>query len=845
MSIGRSGTMLKSPPPTLFLVIFALAAVLLSVCIAVTRSSSAFMMLLGMAVLLAGILYSRWVYLLATAIMALNSVGIAVFAHPADERPRVFQAVVAGIAAVYAVSEITHRAFAAKRKAEEALRRSEEYYRFLIENQGEGVAIINLEGRFTFCNPAAGEIFGLQPQGLVGKSLDEFTTCDILETLREKSEHYRGGERDTCTLEIVRPDGERRYLLVTATPWLDQHGDCTGVFAVLRDDTERVEMEDRIRRRERFLSLLNEIATVALEAHDLQTMLDSIAVRLCELSDADGCGIVLWGEKPGSPKMEACYGVLCDSCCPQSSRLIKTLSAELTLCSTDPLVIEDASALFAQEQPASLLSLPLIAGGRKLGVAVVTFATPHTFSADELAWGEQAACQIALAVAKVHMLEEERKRNAELEALREASIKLTSTLELEPVLEAILEGALGLTQAKDAHAFLYDGERLSFGAAMWAPGFAHELYHNPRPDGLTYSVARKGEPIVIPATSDHPLYKEEPWKGAIVGLPLRIGRRVVGVMNLAFAAPRSFDRAELRILELFADQAALAIENARLYRDLRERVAELQRTQQQLVSSARMAAVGQLAAGAAHELNNPLTTIIGYTDLLIAKSKDDADRADLRAIERAAVRARNIVRSLLNFAGHVQTRPNKLDINHIVSGTVLLVSDAAHSAGVVIREHLADNLPPVVADAEQIRHVLFNIMTNAIQAMPDGGKLVVTTEHRKEALNGLDCVAIAIRDTGVGISEENISRIFEPFFTTRDIGEGAGLGLSSALGIVKNHGGEIVVESKPGAGSTFTVLLPVVQDPKLLAANTRSSMSTSPSPFRSANGSEPPKRAPM
>ncbi len=815
VTIGRKRTRpfpgKGKPSPALFLILFALVTVLLSTGIIATRGTTPAMMLLGIAVLLAGILYPRWVYLLATGMIVVAAAVISWLSARAPDEA--FHAMAAGIANVCILTEITRRAFAAKQRAEENLRRSEERYRFLIENQGEGIAIVDPEERFTFCNPAAGRVFGLPPEKLVGRSLREFTTPERFEFLRQQTQRRRHGKSDTYTLTIVRPDGELRHLLVTATPWLDPEGNFVGTFAVFRDDTERVQMEEQLRQRERFLSLLNEIAIVALEARELDAMLNSIAALLSDLTDADGCCLVLWDEKANVVKSEACYGLLCDSYRPIASCIGDSALIELTLRSPGPLIVEEASELLALEvDRVSLVSLPLVASGRKLGVAIVFFTTFHRFTAQEITWSEQAARQIALAVAKVNMIESERKRNAELEALRQASLKLTSSLELEPVLEAILEGALNLTSAKDAHAFLYDGERLSFGAAMWAPGFARELYHTPRPNGLTYSVARSGEPVVVSDARDHPLYKDTPWDGAIVGLPLRIGQRVVGVMNLAFAAPRSFDHAELRILELFADQAAMAIENARLYHDLRERVAELQRTQQQLVSSARMAAIGQLAAGAAHELNNPLTTIIGYTDLLIAKTGDESTKSDLQAIERAAIRARNIVHSLLNFAGLGRTHMEKQEVNRLVQGVILLVSDAAHKAGVVIRESLADELPPVVADAEQIRHALFNIMTNAIQAMPDGGRLIVTTEHRREGLNGTDCVAIVIRDTGVGIPQENISRIFEPFFTTREIGEGVGLGLSSALGIVRNHGGEILVESTPGAGSTFTVLLPLADE---------------------------------
>ncbi|MFQ5854662.1 MAG: HD domain-containing phosphohydrolase [Anaerolineae bacterium] len=164
-----------------------------------------------------------------------------------------------------------------------------------------------------------------------------------------------------------------------------------------------------------------------------------------------------------------------------------------------------------------------------------------------------------------HLFEIERRRTAELEALRQASLHLTSSLELQSLLEAILEQALKLVAADGAHVFLYDGERLTFGAALWASGRQQEPYAEPRPDGLTYTVARSGKRVVVPDVDNHPLFRDWQWGGAIVGLPLRIGDQVRGVMNVSFEPPHEFDEDELRVLELLADQAAAAMENARLY----------------------------------------------------------------------------------------------------------------------------------------------------------------------------------------------------------------------------------------------------------------------------------------
>jgi diguanylate cyclase (GGDEF)-like protein/PAS domain S-box-containing protein len=236
-----------------------------------------------------------------------------------------------------------------------------------------------------------------------------------------------------------------------------------------------------------------------------------------------------------------------------------------------PHILGDAPATYAPflEEPhshiRSWLGVPLIVGDRVIGMLTVDSTQPDHFTANHARLATAFADQVAIALENARLFEAERKRSEELEALRQAGLRLTSRLELQPVLEAILHHTLGLVAATDVHIFLYDGERLTFGAALWANGRQQTPYAEPRSDGLTYTVARSGERIVIPDAGSHPLYRDWPWGGAIVGLPLRMGDQVRGVMNVAFDRPHTFDEEELRLLELLADQAAIALENARLF----------------------------------------------------------------------------------------------------------------------------------------------------------------------------------------------------------------------------------------------------------------------------------------
>jgi GAF domain-containing protein/signal transduction histidine kinase/ActR/RegA family two-component response regulator len=219
----------------------------------------------------------------------------------------------------------------------------------------------------------------------------------------------------------------------------------------------------------------------------------------------------------------------------------------------------------------SWLGLPLKVRERVIGLFSLDRVVTGGFSDSEIALAQGFAAHAAVAIENARLFESASQRTAELEAIRQASLSLTASLELPEVLDAIQKNVLALLpEASNSHIFLYNpenGGKLTFGAAMWANPTQSTAYNTPRKNGLTYTVARSGEIVVVPDMRSHPLYVGAPpdWTGAIIGLPLKIGQRVVGVMNVAYRQPRKFPESELRVLRLFCDQAAIAIENARLF----------------------------------------------------------------------------------------------------------------------------------------------------------------------------------------------------------------------------------------------------------------------------------------
>ena len=233
-----------------------------------------------------------------------------------------------------------------------------------------------------------------------------------------------------------------------------------------------------------------------------------------------------------------------------------------------------------------------------------------------------------------------------------------------------------------------------------------------------------------------------------------------------------------------------------------------QRAQQTIMQSERLATVGQLAAGVAHELNNPLGGILLYANLLLEKAKPgDPIREDLQVIVRETERCRNIVRGLLDFSRQTKLEMTVTDLNKIITTTLDLVATQAIFKGVTVTRNLSPLLPKVMVDVGQMQQVFINIIMNAAEAMGGNGSLEVSTA----VAEGNRHVVTSIRDTGPGIPEEIRGKIFDPFFTTKPLGKGTGLGLSIAFGIVRKHNGIIEVETEVGKGTTFHIKLPVME----------------------------------
>jgi two-component system NtrC family sensor kinase len=256
-------------------------------------------------------------------------------------------------------------------------------------------------------------------------------------------------------------------------------------------------------------------------------------------------------------------------------------------------------------------------------------------------------------------------------------------------------------------------------------------------------------------------------------------------------------------------------EMAVLQNTFKEMVAAMGRrraeSQDRLLLSERQASVGRLAAGVAHEINNPLTGVLTYTHMLLRrKDLNEEVRADLQTIAEATERVRKIVKGLLDFSRQTKLDREQVDVNRLISNTIALMENQALLKGIGMMFKPGDDLHMVNMDRSQFQSVLLNILINALDATKPGDSITVSTSKSPVANEaGQEGIEISIADTGCGIPPEHLNKLFDPFFTTKEVGHGTGLGLSVTLGIVQRHGGNIQVTSEVGKGSTFTIWVPL------------------------------------
>ncbi len=395
------------------------------------------------------------------------------------------------------------------------------------------------------------------------------------------------------------------------------------------------------------------------------------------------------------------------------------------------------------------------------------------------------------------------------ELLKNLSISLAATPDLKSLAKMILETMVEAMGVEKASLFLLDEEKEGYRLIQSIPLKIQSNFPPllPKEDPLPQFLMKKGEILCWDELARSKLSSE--WTDglermsfleAAISIPLHATGRLVGLVNLGRKPPALFYTHEDKDwLSLFANLSVNALENRRLEEDLRKSKSHIQRAD-------RLASLGTLTAGLAHELRNPLVAIKTFTQLLPERFEDEEFRNHFLHIVSGEVdRISTLINELLEFARPSDPKVAAENINVILDSILFLVSTGTKKKHIEIIKNFSPNLPPVPIDREQIKQVFLNILINAIEATEEG-KIYVKTRHHLRS-NGEPCIQIEVTDTGCGISSEHLESIFHPFFTTKH--KGSGLGLSISNQIVQEHKGSIDVESHLNEGSTFYVNLPL------------------------------------
>jgi signal transduction histidine kinase/DNA-binding response OmpR family regulator len=636
-------------------------------------------------------------------------------------------------------------------------------------------------------------------------------------------------------------DGSDAYLTkpVTARELTATARALLRIASAERRTREHQQTEHALRRRVAQSNFVLDVAHAITASLDVNTLLDRIVEQASVLLDAPRVSLALVERMEPTPliRFVAARGLsrgFTESLRPLHWRDGTTAAAihqRRPVWSADLLqdpnfdLAPSTRTLVASEGYRAVLSVPLLAHERPLGALVLYRDEPGSFSDDDVDVMQLFAAQAAVAVENAALVRRAQSRAEKLTALSTLTRLITSAASSHEVFGAVAEAAGRLLDARSSRVWVDDpaaGVLRAEGSYTTDPVIRAALdrvTEIPHGQGVTAEVYASRAPVFIPDLRTAPNWLNPelvrlPNVRFYAGIPLVAGDHVVGVLSVLFDARDEFSEEEKELARMLADHAAIAIRQAQLYAEANrrrqdaERMAEnLERSQSSLVKSERLRALGEMAAGVAHDFNNLLSVILGRTELMLRRVREADTSRDLDAVRRAAQDGADTVRRIQEFTRTRRTRTfERVDLADVAREVIELTRPRweleAQARGVGYEFGVEGTAPPVAGRPEELREVLTNLITNAVDAMPAGGVCRV----RIDAVD--DWATLAVTDTGIGMAEDMRRRVFEPFFTSKGP-RGTGLGLAVSWGIVTRHGGTIEVESTPGRGATFRLRLPV------------------------------------
>lgn len=664
-------------------------------------------------------------------------------------------------------------------QAEKKLWESEAFYHDLVETSHDLVWRCDAKGRFTFLNRAWERTHSYQLEEMLGRPFVDFQSPEVAaRDSQEFGRHLAGGSVIAYETTHLSKSGDEIYLAFNAIPLFDAAGRIVGTQGTAHDITARKQAELEIQRQNRELTLLNQVIASSASTQEPTTLLEAACRELALAFNAPRVTVALLNEQRTAAEMAAEYLAPGQpALMNQTIPIHDSSSFRYLLTQKSPLFAADAQNdprlapfrnLIHQRNTASLLLLPLVINDTVIGSLNLEMVEPHSFSAGEISLAWNVADEVATALSRLRLAQTHRRLITAIEQTAD-SVIITDVagniVYVNPAFERASGYSLAEVLGRNPRLLKSGQQDAAFYEAMWATLRAGQVWHgqlmNKKKDGTLYTEDATISPV--------------------------------------------------------RDENEVVIYYVAVKRDMTR---ELQ-LEEQYRQAQKLESVGRLAGGVAHDFNNILTAIMGHAGLALRIiPADHPAYSDIRGIQQSAERAANLTRQLLAFARRQMIEPRVINLNDLILNLDKLLRR-------LIREDIelvtlpAPDLGQVKADPGQLEQVLLNLVINARDAMPEGGKLTLETANvtldrsytrqRAEVIPG-EYVLLAVSDTGIGMTEEVKEHIYEPFFTTKEVGQGTGLGLATCFGIVKQNGGHISFYSEPDHGTTFKVYLPRVEE---------------------------------